>query len=83
MRYVEFKDYKKGKAGQLKGKDAFKKKSKPGGNETPHPARGKLVGERINEADARIQHAEDIIFFQGSKGAMRVIDSLRLSLIHI
>ena len=77
MRYAEFKQYKKGKAGQLKGKDAFKKKSKPGGNETPHPARGKLVGENINEADARIQHAEDIIFFQGSKGAMRVIDSLR------
>ena len=47
MRYVEFKNYKKGKAGQLKGKDAFKKKSKPGGNETPHPARGKLVGESL------------------------------------
>ena len=47
MRYVEFRDYKKGKAGQLKGKDAFKKKSKPGGNETPHPARGKLVGESL------------------------------------
>ena len=54
MRYVEFKEYKKGKAGQLKGKDAFKKKSKPGGNETPHPARGKLVGESSYEADARI-----------------------------
>jgi hypothetical protein len=37
--------HKKGSAGQLKGKDAFNKKSKPGGNETPHPARGKLVGE--------------------------------------
>jgi hypothetical protein len=33
------------KKDQLKGKDAFKKKSKPGGSETPHPARGKLVGE--------------------------------------
>ena len=29
MRYVEFKEYKKGKAGQLKGKDAFKKKASP------------------------------------------------------
>ena len=38
--------YKKGQEGQLKGKDAFKKASKPGpGPETPHPARGKLVGE--------------------------------------
>ena len=33
------------KKDQLKGRDAFKKKSKPGGSETPHPARGKLVGE--------------------------------------
>ena len=38
-------EYKKGSAGQLKGKDAITKKSKPGGNETTHPARGKLVGE--------------------------------------
>ena len=29
------------------------------------------------EADARIQHAEDIIFWEGSKGAMRVINSLK------
>lgn len=37
---------KKGSAGQLKAKQAFKKSSKPGpGPETPHPARGKLVGE--------------------------------------
>lgn len=77
MRYVEFKQYKKGKAGQLKGKDAFKKKSKPGGHESPHPARGKLVGESLYEADARIQHAEDIIFWEGSKGAMRVLEALR------
>ena len=38
-------EHKTGSAGQLKGKDAITKKSKPGGNETPHPARGKLVGE--------------------------------------
>ena len=42
--------YKTGSPGQLKGKDAFNKKSKPGGNETPHPARGKLVGEKTDEA---------------------------------
>ena len=29
------------------------------------------------EADSRIQHAEDIIFFEGSAGAMRVLNSLR------
>lgn len=35
--------------------------------------------EFITEAvtDARIQHAEDIIFWEGSKGANRVIDALR------
>lgn len=36
---------KTGSAGQLKSKDAFTKSSKPGGNESPHPARNKLVGE--------------------------------------
>lgn len=78
MRFTEFKEYKKGKAGQLKGKDAFNKKSKPGGNETPHPARGKLVGETvIKEAEARIQHLEDVIFWEGSKGAMRALQALR------
>jgi len=78
MRFTEFKEYKKGKAGQLKGKDAFKKSSKPGGNETPHPARGKLVGEsELHEAEARIQHLEDVIFWEGSKGAMRALQALR------
>ncbi|MDA7712466.1 hypothetical protein N9C48_00700 [bacterium] len=41
---------KHGSAGQLKGKDAFTKSSKPGGNESPHPARGKLVGEKTDDA---------------------------------
>ena len=77
MRFVEFRKHKTGKAGQLKGKDAIKKKSKPGGNETPHPARGKLVGEDLNEAEARIQHLEDVIFWEGSKGAMRALQALR------
>lgn len=44
---------KHGSAGQLKGKDAFTKKSKAGpGPETPHPARNKLVGDSIdNDVD--------------------------------
>lgn len=29
------------------------------------------------EAEARIQHAEDIVFWEGSKGAMRALQSLR------
>ncbi len=37
---------KTGPEGQLKGKDAFTKSSTPGGNESPHPARDKLVGEK-------------------------------------
>jgi hypothetical protein len=32
--------------------------------------------ELINEAEARIQHAEDLVFFQGSAGAKRALDSL-------
>ena len=31
----------------------------------------------LKEAEARIQHAEDIIFWEGSAGAMRVLQSLR------
>lgn len=77
MRFWEFKEYKKGKAGQLKGKDAFKK-SKPGGNETPHPARGKLVGESLNEAKVgrEYQHLEDLVFVKGSQGALEAADIL-------
>ena len=30
----------------------------------------------LMEAEARIQHAEDIMFYEGSKGAMRVIQAL-------
>ena len=32
--------------------------------------------EIINEAEARIQHAEDLIFFHGSAGAKRALDSI-------
>ena len=31
----------------------------------------------LREMEARIQHAEDLIFYQGSKGALRAIDALR------
>ena len=31
----------------------------------------------LMEGEARIQHAEDIIYWEGSKGAMRVLDSLK------
>lgn len=54
--------------------------AEPGRSE--HPLKGRLVGsvERsarpINEG-ARIQHAEDIIFWEGSKGAVRAIESLK------
>jgi len=51
-----------GSAGQLKGKDKFTKSSKPGGNESPHPARNKLVGED----DDSFTKAIDNSFGQGS-----------------
>lgn len=57
--------HKTGSAGQLKAKDAIKTKSKPGGNETPHPARGKLVGEaeedRITALERRIEALEAML----------------------
>ena len=31
----------------------------------------------LREMEARIQHAEDLIFFQGSAGASRAIEALR------
>ena len=55
--------HKTGSEGQLKAKDAITKKSKPGGNETPHPARGKLVGEADDDAFTK---AIDKSFGQGS-----------------
>jgi polyhydroxyalkanoate synthesis regulator phasin len=36
----------------------------------------KLVESILKEAEARIQHAEDVIFWEGSKGLTRVINSL-------
>ena len=56
---------KTGRAGQLKGKDKFTKSSKPGGNESPHPARNKLVGEaeedRITALERRIEALESML----------------------
>ena len=56
---------KTGSAGQLKGKDKFTKSSKPGGNESPHPARNKLVGEaeedRITALERRIEALESML----------------------
>jgi hypothetical protein len=51
-----------------------------GGN--PHPFQGRLVGESIlREAylveAARIQHAEDIVFWEGSRGAIRALEALK------
>ena len=54
---------KEGPAGQLKGKDKFTKSSKPGGNESPHPARNKLVGE---DEDDPFVNAIDKSFGQGT-----------------
>ena len=31
----------------------------------------------LNEAEARIQHAEDVVFWEGSAGAVRALESLR------
>ena len=56
---------KTGSSGQLKGKDAITKSSKPGGNESPHPARNKLVGEssedRIAALEARVAQLEEML----------------------
>ena len=32
---------------------------------------------QLNEAEARIQHAEDIVFWEGSAGAMRALEALK------
>ena len=32
---------------------------------------------KLFEAEARIQHAEDIVFWEGAKGAARALESLR------
>lgn len=74
MRFYEFKEYAKGPKGQAKGKDKMPK-AKPG--RTDHPLHGKLVGESLLREGARIQHAEDLIFWEGSAGAMRALEALK------
>ena len=79
MRYIDFKlverKQKTGSAGQAKGKDPMPKAT-PGRKK--HPLQDKLVGEAIfNEAEARIQHMEDLVFREGSQGAVRAIESLK------
>ena len=37
----------------------------------------KLTESKLFEAEARIQHAEDVVFWEGSKGAARAIESLK------
>ena len=53
---------------QLKGTDKFTKTAKPGGKESPHPARGMLVGNRIEEGvnDPNIFKA---VFMAGGPGS--------------
>ena len=53
---------------QLKGTDKFTKTAKPGGKESPHPARGMLVGNKIEEGvnDPNIFKA---VFMAGGPGS--------------
>ena len=77
MRFNDFKiveaNRKQKKADQVRGSDP-KPKAKPG--RTKHPMQGRLVGEGLNEG-ARIEHAEDLVFREGSKGAARAIESIK------
>lgn len=53
------------------------------GSNSRHPFQGKLVGDSIEhngeqlDEGARIQHAEDVVFWEGSKGAIRAVESLK------
>jgi len=78
MRFNDFKiveaKRKQKKADKVRGNEPMPT-AKPG--RTDHPFQGRLVGEsKLTEA-ARIQHAEDIIFWEGSRGAVRAIESLK------
>jgi len=77
MRFNDFKiveaNRKQKKADQVRGGEPMPK-AKPG--RTKHPMQGRLVGEGLNEG-ARIEHAEDLVFREGSKGAARAIESIK------
>ena len=74
FKIVESKRKKQKNADKVRGSEPTPA-AQPG--RTEHPFRGRLVGESLNEAEARIQHAEDIIFWEGSAGAARAIESLK------
>ena len=82
MRFSDFRiveEYAKGPKGQAKGKDKMPK-AKAGRKD--HPLHGKLVGEELDESvqlneAARIQHAEDLVFWEGSAGARRALEALK------
>jgi hypothetical protein len=78
MRFVEIKGGGKD-ADYARGNVPMPKKKKRG----KHPLEKQLVGSSVennntpmNEA-ARIQHAEDIVFWEGSKGVARALESLK------
>jgi len=64
-------------------RELFEAKRKRKGSSNRHPFQGKLVGDSIEhegeqlDEGARIQHAEDVIFWEGSKGAVRALESLK------
>ena len=78
MRFDDFKIVearrKQKNADKVRGNEPMPK-AEPG--RTKHPFQGRLVGEGVLHEAARIQHAEDIIFWEGSKGAIRAIESLK------
>ena len=53
---------------QLKGTDKFTKTAKPGGKESPHPARGMLVGNKIEEG-VNDPHIFKAVFMAGGPGS--------------
>lgn len=78
MRFNDFKiveaKRKQKNADKVRGNEPMPK-AEPG--RTEHPYQGRLVGESTLTEAARIQHAEDIIFWEGAKGAVRAIESLK------
>ena len=64
------------KDGMITIKKGFSKKKIPAAALAGYDQQGWRQVESINE-DARIDHAEDLVYKQGSKGAMRVLQSLR------
>lgn len=79
MRFTDFKiveaKRRQKNADKVRGKEPMPK-AKPGRVE--HPFRGRLVGESVNlNEGARIDHAEDLVFWEGSRGAVRALESLR------